>query len=410
MKTLACFISLFVSFNAIAQKKDTLNSSFAPKVVFQECLDKRLNPDFYKGKFLILDFWATWCAPCIAGFPHFNELADKYSNDNVVFASYTVEPENIQAKFFKRTQKQLHALRLSDTSKLSRDSFHINFYPTCVIISPDNLIIWEGGTEQLNSDILDKVILKHQNMYKPQPLSPFDKPTITMVKKKKPLRTLLHFNITEADTDKKIEERFLGSVSLADGTIISYGMEKAQLKHVLQDLTGFSSTSRILTNDSSRLSKAYNLDYNVGSDTSRYKNYTNSILKSSALINFTLSTIGDVLKFNATVEKKRVKHYQLVITDTARLHTFKSMSGHQSFDDDHLPQIEYVGFSLKEQFIYFQYATKTIITLDGINDKNHYDLSINVADMDTFKKGLQFYGLALKEVNGDVELLSINFY
>lgn len=39
---------------------------------------------FEKGKVYVVEFWATWCKPCIAGMPHLSELAEKYKKDVTV--------------------------------------------------------------------------------------------------------------------------------------------------------------------------------------------------------------------------------------------------------------------------------------------------------------------------------------
>jgi len=407
MKTLLCSICLLISFNTFAQKKDTVNAS-APKVIFQECLDKPLKPDFYKGKFLVLDFWATWCAPCIAGFPHFNEFADKYGNADVLFASITDEPANTARKFFTRTKKQLHALKLTDTTRATGDSFAIHNYPSCVIIGPDNTIRWKGETSLLTADILDRVLLRNENLYSPKPI------IVTVVDIKKPekkvaKRPLFAFSVTEADTsDKNYEQGGYGSDRMG---IVNYSKPNVHLNTFFQDLTGFSPSTRILTNDTLRMKKTYSIDFQTRTDTTYYKNYTNTILPLASRKNFILATLGDALKFDVSLVKRQTKHYELIITDTAKLHAFMSMQkGHSSFDDDHLPKFEIVGFELKDISQYLENDTKTIITTPGINDTNIYDFSFDLTNMDSFKNGLKMYGLALKEVNDDVTFLNIKFY
>jgi uncharacterized protein (TIGR03435 family) len=55
-----------------------------------------------KGKVVVVEFWATWCAPCIASIPHLNELAEEFRDEDVVFISLTDEPPATVEPFLKR--------------------------------------------------------------------------------------------------------------------------------------------------------------------------------------------------------------------------------------------------------------------------------------------------------------------
>jgi thiol-disulfide isomerase/thioredoxin len=48
-----------------------------------------ITPADYRGKVLMVDYWATWCAPCRKEFPHFNKLLDTYGDDLVIIAITT---------------------------------------------------------------------------------------------------------------------------------------------------------------------------------------------------------------------------------------------------------------------------------------------------------------------------------
>ena len=41
--------------------------------------------DSLKGKVVVLEFWTTWCGPCVAAIPHLNELSEKYADKPVQF-------------------------------------------------------------------------------------------------------------------------------------------------------------------------------------------------------------------------------------------------------------------------------------------------------------------------------------
>ena len=55
----------------------------APDFVTHDLAGKEVRIADYRGKVLILDFWATWCSPCIASMPHTQEVAAKYADQGV---------------------------------------------------------------------------------------------------------------------------------------------------------------------------------------------------------------------------------------------------------------------------------------------------------------------------------------
>lgn len=74
--------------------KDTIRAEVLKKMINEPAFNftvkdlkgKTVSLSDYKGKILVLDFWATWCGPCKASFPFMQSAVDKYKDDpNVVF-------------------------------------------------------------------------------------------------------------------------------------------------------------------------------------------------------------------------------------------------------------------------------------------------------------------------------------
>lgn len=59
----------------------------------------------YKGKVVVLNFWATWCPPCTKEIPHFNELNEAFKGKDVVFLGVSVDRGGVPevTKFMKKT-------------------------------------------------------------------------------------------------------------------------------------------------------------------------------------------------------------------------------------------------------------------------------------------------------------------
>ncbi|MEP6612798.1 MAG: TlpA disulfide reductase family protein [Mucilaginibacter sp.] len=397
-----CFFVIVTIVNA--QPAESLLNRPAPAVVFQQSIGKQVSKDFYKGKILVVDFWATWCAPCIANFPHFNKLADTYQGKGVIFSIITDEPLKTAQRFFDRTKKQVHALNLIDTSKATMNTFKVDFIPYSVVIDKKNMVKWAGPGQDLTDEILTKII---NNQPLTIPVNELPKPSAS-IKKKAKIKPMFSFSAALADTTVNSSQG--GGSSNYDGDYISVTKTNYKLGDLLEDMTGFGRRARIVANDTAKLNQLVNLDFDSRFDTTLFKKYSNSLLLNKPRRNLIISLLGDAFKFNAKINKVTKTYYELNITDTAKLQSFLSpQNGHSSFDADTFPRFEIVGYPLNDIAKELE-ASAHIIIAAQVKNASRYDLSLDLSNMKTIQQTLNFHGLGLKEVNGEVELLEINFY
>lgn len=100
--------------------------------------------DDYKGKLIILDFWATWCVSCIKYMPHMHSVADTVKADVVLLPSTSENIDVVQNFMRKTASPQMQALKSHFSSLIS--STTINHYfprttiPHVVIIGRDGVV------------------------------------------------------------------------------------------------------------------------------------------------------------------------------------------------------------------------------------------------------------------------------
>ena len=110
MKLLTIFIYLItISLGHTGEKPDiknlilTKNLKTYKNVIFKDARQKDVNLNDYKEKLLILNFWATWCAPCKEEMPSLDNLQVNIDLDNLKIFPINIGQENLtkSESFFK---------------------------------------------------------------------------------------------------------------------------------------------------------------------------------------------------------------------------------------------------------------------------------------------------------------------
>ncbi|MFQ5628448.1 MAG: TlpA disulfide reductase family protein [bacterium] len=106
------------------------------------------------GKIVLLDFWAVWCAPCIAAFPTLNRLHKDFKDQNfevVGIAVYSGKPASVR-KFLKKHDLQYQVV-VGDADLSGR--FNVIGFPTYFLIGPKGRIVkkYVGEVKDLYRDV-----------------------------------------------------------------------------------------------------------------------------------------------------------------------------------------------------------------------------------------------------------------
>ena len=95
MNKLVALILLAVSLSpawAVTLKKEAERKN-APAFELKNAAGETVKLSDYKGKIVLIDFWATWCAPYKASIPWINELSEKYKADGVEVLGISMDEE-----------------------------------------------------------------------------------------------------------------------------------------------------------------------------------------------------------------------------------------------------------------------------------------------------------------------------
>jgi cytochrome c biogenesis protein CcmG, thiol:disulfide interchange protein DsbE len=114
-----------------------------------------------EGKFILIDFWATWCGPCLRTIPELNEIYHKFG-DKICVIGLSDESEETVRALKKPTIDYAVAI---DPKKRMKSVLEVRGIPHVLLIDPSGIVRWEGfpllPRDRLTPQVVERIVKKY---------------------------------------------------------------------------------------------------------------------------------------------------------------------------------------------------------------------------------------------------------
>jgi len=120
-------------------------------------------PDDLKGKVVVVDFWATWCRPCLVALPQMRQLYDKYKPQGLEIVGISLDKPGTDLKEFVKSEKinWIHTFAGDGRRDPTAGRYGVQGIPNVWVIGPDGKVISDGALRhRLGHANLEAIVAK----------------------------------------------------------------------------------------------------------------------------------------------------------------------------------------------------------------------------------------------------------
>jgi thiol-disulfide isomerase/thioredoxin len=119
--------------------------TFAPNFTQKDINGDVVTLEQFRGKYVLLNFWASWCVPCRRSHPHLMELINKYKNDHIQFIGFSGDGDRDTWVEAIEKDKLSSTIHINLFEKFNDENvrmlYNIYVFPTKILIDPEGKIL-----------------------------------------------------------------------------------------------------------------------------------------------------------------------------------------------------------------------------------------------------------------------------
>ncbi len=393
-----CILILFISTGFLfASEKSTQIQvgQKAPEISLEKILNKpdgvNVRLEDLRGKIVVLEFWATWCAPCIPAMDHLSELQRKFEDILQVIA-ISAEDEKRLREYLEKKPTSLWIGIDSDHSTF--DVYNPQEIPHSVIIDKNGIIAAITYPDEITETKIQKMLSGETVTFKKK--ERYETEVTTAGNDKISEKTIFHVSLKPSESPKTYSQ-FYNEGEFKGRRITISNFTIPMLYQIAYKLPSY---SRIIQNfknpEQYKYENAEKYDFDIiVPQTKREKLYE-----------IMISCLRTSFAIDARLEKKKVKVKVLKVKSQGKLQVSDGSEFTYMFRG---PSFEAKNITMKRFIKYLENFTRIpVVDETKLNDRYDVKMEWQFEDPKTFHTELEKMGLVLEDAERYVEHLVLS--